>query len=235
MGAVIFHVHPEHRDSRIVRTQRTESRQVMRELTERQAKVLDYITATIRENGYPPTLREIGQHMGIRSTNGVNDHLRALERKGYLKKSSLRARALTPLVGLHRDDPDIAEVPVLGKVAAGQPITRIEDAREKLKIDRGFLGTRKPVFALEVAGDSMINDGIRSGDYVFVKRQETAEAGQIVVVVLDDEVTVKRYYPERNRIRLQPANDSMRPIYVKKGQFLTTQLLGTVIGVYRRF
>ncbi|MCA9522077.1 MAG: transcriptional repressor LexA, partial [Myxococcales bacterium] len=180
--------------------------------------------------GYPPTIREIGAHMGIGSTNGVSDHLKALERKGYLERDLLKSRALKP-VGLTGRS---IEIPIIGRVAAGLPLLAEENIEDRVTIDHYFVGTNKPVFGLRVVGESMIEDGIYDGDYIFVKKQLTASAGDIVVALIEGEATVKRFYPEGDRIRFQPANSSMSPIYVYKREFKETQILGIVVGVYRK-
>ena len=211
-------------------------------LTERQRQVLQFISECLRERGYPPTLREIGRHMGIKSTNGVNDHLKALERKGYLKREGLKSRALRPV-----DVPgapsantapgaDEVEIAIVGRVAAGAPILAEENVTDRVRIDRLLLGPYdgKQVFGLVVQGDSMIEDGIFDGDYIFVRKQPTASPGDIVVVMIDGEATCKRYYPEGDRIRLQPANSAMEPIYVRREEFRDVGILGKVVGVYRR-
>lgn len=200
-------------------------------LTERQQQVLRYIGECIEAQGFPPTLREIGERLGIRSTNGVNDHLRALERKGYLVRELWKSRALRP-VGASA----IVSVPLVGQVAAGQPQLALEQAEASLKVDRALLGgaATDEVFALRVRGDSMIEDGIFDGDYVFVRRQATARAGETVVALIDDEATVKRYYPEGDGLRLQPANAALAPIRVRRGEGREVHLLGVVVGVYRR-
>ena len=213
------------------------------DLTDRQREVLDFISGSISRCGYPPTLREIGSHFGIRSTNGVNDHLRALEKKGYLQREDLKSRALRPLYGngeyerppVPGNDNHLVDVPLLGRVAAGQPILAVEQAEETLRVDRFFLGSgAREVFALRVKGDSMIEAGIHDGDFIFVKKAPNASPGEIVVALIEDEATVKRYFPEGDRIRFQPANASMEPIMVRKRDFRSVNLLGVVIGVYRK-
>jgi len=199
-------------------------------LTDRQRQVLDFISDSIRKRGYPPTLREIGSHFGIRSTNGVNDHLRALEKKGFLHREDLKSRALRPVF----NDDDFVDVPVLGKVAAGQPMLAVQNYEDTVKIDRFFIGQTREVFALRVKGDSMIEAGIFDGDYVFIRKQLQATAGEIVVAMIGDEATVKRYYPEGDTIRFQPANAAMAPIIVRRRDFRSVNLLGVVIGVYRK-
>jgi repressor LexA len=200
------------------------------QLTHRQRQVLDFISTCINERGYPPTMREIGEHMGIRSTNGVNDHLKALERKGYLIRDDMKSRALRPVAGSGQ----LVSVPIVGRVAAGEPVLAVENIEDTVKLDRFFIGPSQEVFALRVSGESMINDGIYDGDYIFVRKQLTANAGEIVVAIIEGEATVKRYYPEGDRIRFQPANPSMDPIYVRKSDFRSVNLIGVVVGVYRK-
>jgi repressor LexA len=203
----------------------------MKGLTQRQQQILDYITDSITGRGYPPTIREIGHQMGIKSTNGVNDHLKALERKGFLLRDDLKSRAMRP-VGV---EDDFVKVPVLGRVAAGEPILAVEDAQDSVKIDRFLLGGHKEVFALRIVGESMIDDGIHDGDYVFVKKTPTARAGEIVIAMIEDEATCKRFYPEGDRVRFQPANDAMEPIYVHQDSFRETMIIGRVVGIYRQY
>jgi repressor LexA len=226
-------------------------------LTQRQQMVLDFIRQSISDRGYPPTLREIGARMGIRSTNGVNDHLRALERKGYLTREDMKSRALRPTssggsdVQQHLtsgngaasndvaarapfDDEDVVEVQVLGRVAAGLPLFAEEHVIDTVRVDRGLLKGGREVFGLRVHGDSMIEAGILNGDYIFVRKQLTASRGEIVVALIGDEATVKYYFPEKDYVRFQPANKAMAPILVRAVDFKPTMLLGVVVGVFRR-
>ncbi|MBI2895225.1 MAG: transcriptional repressor LexA [Deltaproteobacteria bacterium] len=203
-------------------------------LTKRQQMVLDYIRKSIDDRGFPPTLREIGVFMGIRSTNGVNDHLRALERKGYLKREDMKSRALRPTTGVRTTSYSEIEIPILGRVAAGAPLLATENLEGSVTVDRYFIGNNREVFGLRVRGDSMIEAGILDGDYVFVRKQLTAERGDVVVAMIGEDATVKYWFPERDYIRLQPANSQLAPILVRRDDFRTTQLLGIVIGVYRR-
>ena len=227
-------------------------------LTLRQREILDFISASIVERGFPPTLREIGEHFQIRSTNGVNDHLKALEKKGHLRREDLKSRAMRPIlpdgsgevVPLRRgaamgtgnveviaggnDDEDMAEIPILGKVAAGQPILAIEHATDTVRVDRILIGGHRDVFGLRIVGESMIEDGIFDGDYVFVKKTPTANNGDIVVAMIEGEATVKRYYPEGDRIRFQPANSNMLPIFVRRSELKSVDIIGIVVGVYRK-
>jgi repressor LexA len=211
-------------------------------LTGRQEQTLDFIRKSIEERGYPPTLREIGEYMGIRSTNGVNDHLRALERKGYLRREDMKSRALKLVAGMGTEssnavkanDDDMVEVQVLGRVAAGLPLLAEENVIDTVRVDRMLVKGGREVFGLRVTGDSMLEAGIMSGDYIFVKKQSTAERGDIVVALIGDEATVKYFHPERDYVRFQPANAQMAPILVRASDFKSTMLLGKVVGVYRR-
>jgi len=213
----------------------------MKKPTDRQRMVLDFVISSIEDRGYPPTIREIGEHMEIRSTNGVNDHLKALERKGYLVRDQSKSRALRPLFdGAGRDltiqkaQPRVIDVPLVGRIAAGNPIEAIDNPEDMITLGEGLLGRTKEVFALTVNGDSMIEDGILDGDIIFVNRQKSANEGEIVAVMLDGEATVKRIFRENGHIRLQPANSAMEPIIVNAGEFLDTQILGRVVGVFRQ-
>jgi repressor LexA len=217
----------------------------MQGLTQRQQMVLDFIRQSISDRGYPPTLREIGARMGIRSTNGVNDHLRALERKGYLTREDMKSRALRPTNidaqslaaaegGETANDVDLIEVQIVGRVAAGLPLLAEEHVIDTVRIDRTLVKGGREVFGLKVNGDSMIDAGILSNDYIFVRKQLTANRGDIVVALIGDEATVKYYYPEKDHVRFQPANKNMAPIYVRSADFKPTMLLGVVVGVFRR-
>ncbi|MCG8557734.1 MAG: transcriptional repressor LexA [Proteobacteria bacterium] len=212
----------------------------MQKLTDRQRMVLDYISISIERRGYPPTLREIGNHMGIRSTNGVNDHLRALERKGYLAREDMKSRALrpTPAAGYSMprmfDAGQMTRVPILGRVAAGQLSEAIENPEEAVHVDRGLVGQGYELFGLRIRGDSMVDAGIHDGDYVFVRKQTEATRGSIVIALVGDEATCKYYYPESDHIRLQPANGQMAPILIPRNDWRTAHVLGVVVGVYRK-
>jgi len=220
-------------------------------LTDRQQQILDFISTSIAERGYPPTLREIGEHFGIRSTNGVNDHLKALEKKGVLRREDLKSRAMRPITASGADvipirrapianvepisiDDAMCEIPIVGRVAAGAPILAVENVQDTVKVDRVLIGGHREVFGLRIVGESMIEDGIFDGDYVFVKKTPSAGRGDIVVAMIDGEATVKRYFPESDHIRFQPANSNMSPIIVKKSDFKQIDIIGIVVGVYRK-
>ena len=213
----------------------------MQGLTKRQEQTLDFIRSSIESRGYPPTLREIGEHMGIRSTNGVNDHLRALERKGYLRREDMKSRALKLVQDAApaqprsaNSDEDVVDIQVVGRVAAGLPLLAEENVIDTVRVDRMLVRGGREVFGLRVTGDSMIEAGIFAGDYIFVRKQSTADRGDVVVALIGDEATVKHYYPERDYVRFQPANSKMAPILVRATDFKSTMLLGKVVGVYRK-
>ncbi len=195
------------------------------QLTRRQREVYEFIREKIRSRGYGPTVREIGRHFNIRSPNGVMCHLRALERKGLITREPNMSRAIM----LTGETPRGGGLPLLGQIAAGVLHEAIQQQEE---LDLGALFSGENLVALQVRGDSMIEDQIADGDYVILRRQETARPGQIVVALTDEgEATLKRWYPEpeNQRIRLEPANSAMEPIYVKNAR-----VLGVVVGVVRR-
>lgn len=224
-------------------------------LTERQKMILDFIKQSIRERGYPPSLREIGSHMGIKSTNGVNDHLTALERKGYLRRDSMKSRALQPTEMIERgssagdsitvdrerepaNEDATVRVEVKGTVAAGGLNELYEGNRGSYEIDRAMLGTppSAEVFALEVQGDSMIEAGIHEGDTVFVRRTSDARKGDIVVARVNGTGTLKRFFPEKDQVRLQPENKKYSPIIVPKARMEQSEfaIVGVVTGLFRK-
>ena len=192
-------------------------------LTKRQLAVYELIRDKIRNRGYGPTVREIGEHFGIRSPNGVMCHLRALEKKGLITREPNMSRAIQ----LAAEPIEETGLPLAGEVAAGVMHEAIE---QKERVDFGEMFGRKNQFVLRVRGDSMIEAQISDGDYVVVRRARTATKGQMVVAQTDEgEATLKYWYPEKNRIRLQPANSSMAPLYVKDAK-----VLGVIVGVVRR-
>lgn len=224
-------------------------------LTARQRNILDFVVQHQDENGYPPTIREIGEFFRIRSTNGVSDHLRALERKGYLSRTGQQSRGLTILQRPETGEAprretagpgqatradggaEVIRLPVLGKVAAGRPLLAIEEDDETVSVDPALLGgLRGPrdLFALRVQGRSMIGAGILPGDLVFVRRSPLVDNGRIAVVMIDGEATVKRFYHEGDRIRLQPENPEMAPMIVGRDDPDGCEVIGTVIGLFRR-
>lgn len=217
----------------------------MKGLTSRQTQLIEFIADHLQENGYPPSIREMAQHMNIRSTNGVNDHLKALERKGYLtRKAGLKSRAiaLTKKSASKKarerssniSELDLVSIPLLGQVAAGVPILAEQHIEQHLHVDKSLAGSGAEIFALRVEGESMIEKGILPGDLVFVRRQNTANSGQVIVAMLDGEATVKTYRPQADKIVLEPANSSMEPIVIEEGDFQQVDILGIVTGVFRK-
>lgn len=199
-------------------------------LTPRQREILDWVKDFIRENEMPPTVREIGGAFDIKSSS-VFELLKALEKKGYLRRGDRGARSLI-VEGRsrrHRSSGGSVEVPVVGCIPAGQPIEAIEHDHGSVAVNGDLLRGREG-FALKVEGESMIDAGVLDGDYVVVRKQESADDGDIVVALIEDEATLKRFYHERGGVRLEPANPNMDAIRVRKGEF---RIQGKVVGVVR--
>ena len=196
---------------------------IMDQLTDRQREIYEFLRDKIRNRGYGPTVREIGDQFHISSPNGVMCHLKALEKKGLISREPNMSRAIQ----LAAEPIEERGLPLAGRIAAGVLHEAIEQDE---RIDFGALFEQKNQFVLKVSGESMIEDQIADGDYVVVRKQRTARDGQIVVALTDEgEATLKRFYLEKNRIRLEPANSSMKPIYVKNAK-----ILGIVVGVVRQ-
>jgi repressor LexA len=210
----------------------------MEDLSPRQQEILDFILAVVDQRGVVPSYREIGSALGIGSTNGVSDHIKALIRKGYLEKvngpgAPRSLRTTTAAKGFHAEDGTVT-VPIVGRVAAGVPLLAEENYEGSVRLDRSMLPPGGDVFALTVTGESMIEDGIHDGDTLFVRQQRSIRDGEIGVVLVGDEATVKRVYRERDgRMRLQPANSAMKPIFVDE-RSPEVSVVGVVVGVFRR-
>ena len=205
----------------------------MEELTKRQNEILTYIKKFIVSNGYPPTVREIGEALDVSSPATIHAHLQNLEEKGWIKKQGSKNRAIELLVEneFEPKNENVVEVPLLGKITAGSPIEAIEQPDEYFSLPTYLLPTNKDVFTLKVSGNSMINAGIFDGDIVIVEKKNTARNGEIVVAMTDEnEVTLKTFYKESNYFRLQPENDTMDPIILNN-----VTILGKAIGLYRKF
>lgn len=204
----------------------------MVKLSKRQQDILDFIKKEVIEKGYPPSVREIGQAVGLASSSTVHGHLARLESKGLIRRDPTKPRAIEILeVDEHSQIPKskVVNVPVVGKVTAGLPITAVENIEEYFPLPERLAPPDEKVFMLEIVGESMIEAGILDGDYVVVRQQSTANNGDIVVAMTDeDEATVKRFFKEKDYIRLQPENSMMEPIILKN-----VTILGKVIGVYR--
>ncbi|MCA9077849.1 MAG: transcriptional repressor LexA [Planctomycetaceae bacterium] len=194
-------------------------------LTKRQQEIYDFLKDKIMNRGYGPTVREIGTHFDIKSPNGVMCHLRALEKKGLITRESHMSRAIQLT-----DQPQLkrSSLPLAGQIAAGNPVLAVEDSE---RIDFAPLFDEENRFCLRVKGESMIEDQIADGDYVVVEQTSTAKDGEIVVALVDDEeATLKRFYREKNRFRLEPSNSAMKPIYSNN-----VQVMGVVVGVIRQY
>ncbi len=204
-------------------------------ITKRQQAVLDDIERHITEKGYGPTVREVCEDLGLSSPSTVHVHLKALEEKGFIKRDPLKSRSISLTYAVEQaidsfvsDVRDIVSVPLVGSVAAGMPILAEENITDHLKLPTEIVGDA-PSFMLSVRGDSMIEIGINDGDYVVVKEQPVANNGDIVVALLEDEATIKRFYKESDHIRLQPENSQMEPLIVTD-----CSIVGTVVAVFRR-
>lgn len=198
-------------------------------LSSRQKQILSYIKDTLRAKGYPPSVREIGEAVGLSSSSTVHSHLAKLEELGHLRRDPTKPRAIEVLDEAPWRQKAMTPVPLVGRVTAGQPILAVENIEETYPLPTELIGSDN-VFMLVVQGDSMINAGILDGDYVLVRDQDTARNGEIVVALIDgEEATVKRFFKEKDYIRLQPENDYLEPINSRN-----VAILGKVIGVFRR-
>lgn len=197
-------------------------------ISKKQSQILEYIKEQILSKGYPPSVREICEAVSLRSTSSVHAHLATLEKKGYIRKDPTKPRAIEIV-----DDKfnitrrELVNIPIVGSVTAGAPILAVENIEGYFPISPDFLGSG-PTFMLKVRGESMINAGIYDQDYILVQSESTAENGEIVVALIDDSVTVKRFFKEDNYYRLQPENDFMEPIIVKE-----CSIVGKVVGLFR--
>jgi len=201
----------------------------MEELTKRQSDVYQYIKGYISEHGYAPCVREICTELNLKSTSTAHAHLTKLEKKGYIWRDPAKPRTATLLRGEDPRQERTVSVPVVGKVAAGSPITAVENIEEYMSLPYSLLGS-EDVFILNVSGDSMIDAGIFDQDKIIAQKQETAQNGDIVVAMIEEEATVKRFFAEEDRVRLQPENEKYEPIYARD-----LDILGKVIGVLRMF
>lgn len=202
----------------------------MEDLTARQREILEHIKKEVLEKGYPPSVREIGQAVGLSSSSTVHGHLGKLEEKGYIRRDPTKPRAIELINDLSLLRKEIINVPIVGRVTAGEPILAVQNIEDFFPLPRSFAnGSSDDLFMLQVRGDSMIGAGIFNGDHVVVRQQSYAENGEIVVALLEDEATVKRFFKESDHIRLQPENPAMAPI-----RAVHVQILGKVIGLFRR-
>ncbi|GIN61659.1 LexA repressor [Robertmurraya siralis] len=204
----------------------------MVKLSKRQQDILEFIKDEVKLKGYPPSVREIGEAVGLASSSTVHGHLARLESKGLIRRDPTKPRAIEILEADEEANipkSRVVNVPIVGKVTAGLPITAIENVEEYFPLPERFAADDEHVFMLEIMGESMIEAGILDGDYVIVRQQQSASNGDIVVAMTEeDEATVKRFFKEKDYIRLQPENSTMEPIILRN-----VSILGKVIGVYR--
>ena len=197
-------------------------------ITEKQQEILDYIKNEILNRGFPPAVREICEAVNLKSTSSVHSHLEALEKNGYIRRDATKPRAIEIIDdNFNLSRREVVNIPLLGQVAAGQPLLAVENITEYFPIPSEYMPGGE-VFMLKVKGDSMINMGIYEGDQIIVRKQNTASNGEVIVALVDDSATVKRFYKENGHIRLQPENDFMDPIIVDD-----CEILGKVIGLIR--
>ncbi|MCO1600222.1 MULTISPECIES: transcriptional repressor LexA [Desulfosporosinus] len=199
------------------------------DLSQRQTNILEFIKEEIRKKGYPPAVREIGEAVGLLSSSTVHGHLQTLEDKGYIRRDPTKPRAIEILDSSSEalEMKKVVQVPIVGHVTAGQPILAVENIEGTFPLSADFV-RHDNIFMLRVQGESMIGAGILDGDYIIVRQQSDARNGEIVVALIGDEATVKRFFKERTLIRLQPENPSMEPIYSQD-----VSILGKVVGVFR--
>ncbi|WP_434122155.1 transcriptional repressor LexA [Salinicoccus roseus] len=204
----------------------------MKPLTDRQKQIYQFIKTTVHEKGYPPSVREIGNAVGLQSSSTVHGHLAKLQEKGYIKRDPTKPRAIEVITEENEQYGPVIHVPVLGKVTAGLPITAVENIDEYFPLPEHFTANHNSeIFLLNVVGDSMVEAGIHDGDRVIVRKQNIAHNGDIIVAMTDeDEATVKRFYKENGYYRLQPENSAMEPIILD-----SVTVLGKVVGLFRSF
>ncbi len=200
----------------------------MVELTQKEKEVFEYISRSVKQNGYAPSVRDICTAVGIKSTSSVHGYIRRLETKGYIRKSNGKSRALSIESDVHIESNNMRRVPILGKVTAGQPILAVENYDGYVDFPSTMSKNNANLFALRVMGESMIDAGIMDGDIVVVESQRYAYDGEIVVAMIEDEATVKRFFRESDRVRLQPENKAMKPIFSRD-----VTILGRVIANFR--
>lgn len=205
---------------------------MMKDLTERQKDIFQFIKRNVNDKGYPPSVREIGNAVGLQSSSTVHGHLAKLQSKGYIKRDPTKPRAIEIVQESDVNESPVIHVPVLGKVTAGLPITAVENVEEYFPLPEHFTANHNSeIFLLNVVGDSMIEAGIHDGDRVIVRKQNIAHNGEIIVAMTDeDEATVKRFYKEKGYYRLQPENSTMEPIFLDN-----VSVLGKVVGLFREF
>lgn len=201
----------------------------MVEIKDKQAEIYKFLIAFTEKKGYPPSVREICEAVSLKSTSTVHGHLKRLEKKGLIKRDPTKPRALE-ILELSALKREMLNIPIVGKVTAGVPILATENIEDTFAIPMDFIKHDRELFILKVSGESMINIGIRDGDLAIIEHADSASNGEIVVALIDDEATIKRFFKEDNHIRLQPENDTMDPIIVE-----SCSILGKLVGLFRQY
>jgi repressor LexA len=194
----------------------------------KQEEILEFIKMQLLDKGYPPSVREICSAVGLRSTSTVHGHLERLEKKGYIRRDPTKPRAIEVIDIVSRKE--MINIPVIGTVTAGLPILAVENIEDTFSIPINFVKTTSELFMLTISGESMIEAGILNGDKVIIEKNSTAENGEIVVALIDNEATIKRFFKEKDHIRLQPENKTMQPIIVDD-----CKIIGKIVGLYREY
>ena len=201
----------------------------MREAVEKQSEIYEFLKVFTENKGYPPSVREICEAVNLRSTSTVHGHLKKLESKGLIKRDPTKPRALE-IVGINSNRKEMLNVPIVGKITAGEPILATENIEDTFPIPIDYIKHNNEVFMLKVTGNSMINAGINDGDYAIIEKRQTAINGEIVVALIENEATIKAFYKEKNHIRLQPENNALDPIIVDD-----CLILGKLVGLFRAY
>ena len=201
----------------------------MKEAVEKQSEIYEFLKVFTENKGYPPSVREICEAVNLRSTSTVHGHLKKLESKGLIKRDPTKPRALE-IVGINSNRKEMLNVPIVGKITAGEPILATENIEDTFPIPIDYIKHNNEVFMLKVTGNSMINAGINDGDYAIIEKCQTAINGEIVVALIENEATIKTFYKEKNHIRLQPENNALDPIIVDD-----CLILGKLVGLFRAY
>ena len=201
----------------------------MKEAVEKQSEIYEFLKVFTENKGYPPSVREICEAVNFRSTSTVHGHLKKLESKGLIKRDPTKPRALE-IVGINSNRKEMLNVPIVGKITAGEPILATENIEDTFPIPIDYIKHNNEVFMLKVTGNSMINAGINDGDYAIIEKCQTAINGEIVVALIENEATIKTFYKEKNHIRLQPENNALDPIIVDD-----CLILGKLVGLFRAY
>ena len=196
---------------------------------DKQSEIYDFLKVYTENRGFPPSVREICEAVGLKSTSTVHGHLKRLEKKGLIKRDPTKPRALE-IIELNKPKKEMINIPIVGKVTAGMPILATENIEDSFPVPLDYIKHNRELFMLKVSGESMINAGINNGELAIIEKQENAENGDIVVVLIDNEATIKRFFKEKDHIRLQPENDTMKPIIVPN-----CSIIGKLVGLFRQY